>query len=57
MIKLIWIVLPIAIPKIQNHRFLDHERGPNAPLNGQNLNLRAAVTQDGYCIEYRETKV
>ena len=38
-----------------HHRFLDHTRGPDAPLDGKNLTLRAAVTPDGYCVEYRET--
>ena len=37
------------------HRFLDHMRGPDAPLDGKNLTLRAATTPDGYCIEHRET--
>ena len=38
-----------------SHRFLDHKRGPDAPLDGKNLTLRAAVTPDGYCVEHRET--
>ena len=40
-----------------SHRFLDHERGVNAPLNGKNDTLRAEVTEEGYCIEYRESKM
>ena len=37
------------------HRFLDHERPLDAPLDGKNLTARADVTHDGYCIEYRES--
>ena len=35
-------------------RFLDHAIPPDAPLTGHSGN-KAAVTKDGYCIEYRET--
>ena len=35
-------------------RLLDHSRPPNAPMNGP-PGKKAAVTKDGYCIEYRET--
>ena len=37
------------------HRFLDHERPIDAPLDGKNLTARADVTPDGYCVEYRES--
>ena len=38
-----------------HHRFLDHDRGTNPPLDGKDETLRAAKTKDGYCIEYRES--
>ena len=38
-----------------SRRFLDHDRPADAPLDGKDLSLRAAKTNDGYCIEYRET--
>ena len=43
------------IDKAPNRRFLDHTRGPDAPLDGKNITLRAKVDADGYCIEYRES--
>ena len=36
-------------------RFLDHDRPVDAPLDGKDLEARAAETKDGYCIEYRES--
>ena len=38
------------------HRFLSHNRGANAPLDGEDDSLRALTDDNGYCIEYRETK-
>ena len=38
-------------------RFLSHDRGSDAPLDGENLDARAAVDENGFCIEYRETKL
>lgn len=37
------------------HRFLDHERDPDAPQDGKNVTARAIVTPDGYCVEYRDS--
>ena len=42
---------------MKDHRFLSHNRGADAPLDGDDLELRAAVDDNGYCIEYRETKL
>ena len=39
----------------KQHRFLDHTRPIDAPFDGKNLTLRANVTPDGYCVEYRES--
>ena len=38
----------------QSERFLEHSRSPSAVQNGDK-SLRADVTKDGYCIEYRES--
>ena len=39
---------------LQSHRFLDHARSPDAPQDGPNTG-KAAVTKEGFCIEYRES--
>ena len=39
----------------EGHRFLDHERVKDAPLDGKKIERRADVDKNGYCIEYRES--
>ena len=37
-----------------DHRLLSHARPRDAPMNGP-AEGRAAVTKDGYCVEFRES--